>query len=258
MKNQAAIAIALVLGLLSMVGMHAYMKKLEQKKVGSAETVSIVAASRDIEKNDVLKPENVMKVVVSANTPQGVSAITWADRGRIFYQHGLLKKVKRGTFITDDILVPSSYRKSLTSKLAPGERAITIPVDQVSGVAGYIKPGDRVDIYCTFTVPSSSKPGKRGTEIKTYLLLGNVQVLTTGIGTGSSRRGSSRSRSSGYSSITLRVREKDAHILAFAQSQGRLTLSLRPPGDSTPPAMKDIDMNSLIEILEASAVAPIE
>jgi len=85
------------------------------------------------------------------------------------------------------------------------------------------------------------------------VLLTNVRVLETGVKTGLSRRRAFAGKSSGYTSVTLRVREEDAHILAFAQAQGQLTLALRPPGDPTRPSRSDLDMDSLLKLLETRA-----
>ena len=154
--------------------------------------------------------------------------------------------------LTREMLMRSRH-ESMAAKLSTSERAITIAVDQISGVAGYVSSGDHVDIYATFTIPAPSKGGERRADLRTYLLLANVRVLETGVKTGLSRRRAFAGKSSAYTSVTLRVKEQDAHILAFSQMQGQLTLALRPPGDPTQPARRDLDMDSLLKLLGSRA-----
>lgn len=250
MKNQAAIVIAVVLGLLAAVGVWSQMKRIEKQSAGSSGTVMVVKASRDIEEGERLTPDNVESDQASAKALQGGKAIPWSEKEIYLNSYRLQRKVGRGTWLTKEMLLRSS-RRSMASELAASERAITIAVDQISGVAGYIVPGDHVDIYATFTVPTPTKTSERRADIRTYPLLTNVRVLQTGARTGLSRRRAFASKSTAYTSVTLRVREQDAHILAFAQAQGQLTLALRPPGDPTQPARGDLDMRDLIKLLEA-------
>ena len=252
MKNQVAIVIAVVLGILAAMGVWSHMKRLETERVGETGTVTVIKASRDIETDEMLTLDKIEPEETSIKALQGGKAISWSEKERYLNIHRLQKKVARGDWLTREMLMLSS-RKSMATDLSTSERAITIAVDQISGVAGYVGPGDHVDIYATFTVPMPSKVGERRADLRTYLLLANVRVLQTGVKTGLSRRRTFASKSSGYTSVTLRVREQDAHILAFSQMQGQLTLTLRPPGDSTRPARRELDMKSLLEILGSQA-----
>ena len=252
MKNQVAIVIAVVLGLLAAVGVWSHMKRLETERVGETRSATVIKASRDIEKDETLTLDKIEPDETSVKALQGGDAISWSQKEDYLNMHRLQKKVARGTWITNKMLMISG-RRSMAAKLSTSERAITIAVDQISGVAGYVSPGDHVDIYATFTVPVPSKAGERRADMRTYLLLTNVRVLETGVKTGLSRRRTFASKATAYTSVTLRVREQDAHILAFSQMQGQLTLALRPPGDPTQPTRRELDMEGLLKLLGSRA-----
>ena len=115
----------------------------------------------------------------------------------------------------------STGNGSLTTRLATGERAISLPIDQAHGLVGQVRAGDRVDVLGGFNLDSttgSQRPVMRA-------LASNVTVLKapkTGTGTGSSSTGV----------VTLRVKDDVATKLAFAADNGKIWLALRPGGDS--------------------------
>jgi len=108
---------------------------------------------------------------------------------------------------------------SLSAMLAEGTKAVTIRVDDVLGVAGLIKPGDRVDVLWT---RSQGDDGKKYTEV----LLQNVKVLAIDqkVDEGKEKNGKSR----GYAkAVTIEVGTLQSQKVALATSVGRLYLTLR-------------------------------
>jgi pilus assembly protein CpaB len=119
----------------------------------------------------------------------------------------------------------------LVSKLAPpggmaavthqDKRAMAVKVDTIVGVAGFVKPGNRVDVLVTL----------RESPPITKIVLQNVLVLATGVTM--ERRGNERDPSQ-VSVITLEVTPMEAEKLALASSQGELRLALRNVQDTDP------------------------
>lgn len=113
----------------------------------------------------------------------------------------------------------------LATRLEEGMRAITIPVDSISGVAGFIYPGDRIDILVThgveFGMPNDN--GLQPTEAVTELLIPDAKVIavdkSTSIESGAGPVDAS--------SLTLELSPKDAQRIRLAQDKGRLTMLLR-------------------------------
>ncbi|NOZ12568.1 MAG: Flp pilus assembly protein CpaB [Acidobacteria bacterium] len=112
----------------------------------------------------------------------------------------------------------------LSSAILPGERAITVRVDQESSVAGLIRPGDYVDILGTFL-----KPGT--VPIQTTLtILQAVPVLAIGsqVGIGTNRQ---ERMQKNYGSITLSVTPEEAELIEFARRKTKLIFVLRNAED---------------------------
>ncbi|NOY22114.1 MAG: Flp pilus assembly protein CpaB [Acidobacteria bacterium] len=108
----------------------------------------------------------------------------------------------------------------LSSAILPGERAITVRVDQESSVAGLIRPGDYVDIMGTF-----DKPGRAPVRT-TITMLQAVPVLAIGsqVGVGATRQERAQKN---YGSITLSVTLEEAELIEFARRKAKLIFVLR-------------------------------
>jgi pilus assembly protein CpaB len=111
--------------------------------------------------------------------------------------------------------------RDLAALVAPGERAMTIPVDASLSMGGLLKPGHRVDILGTF---SKSKDLK--SEKVTVTLLQNVTVLATGkrFGGGEAENTTASAR---YATVTLSVGLEEAELLSYSSKTGTLSLVLR-------------------------------
>lgn len=110
-------------------------------------------------------------------------------------------------------------RAILSTLIAPGLRAATIRVNDVNGVAGFVLPGDRVDVLLTRDLDG----GDRRRELATDVLLQNMRVL--GIDQDASE---DRQKPSIARAVTLELSQADAQKLTLAQRLGTLSLALRP------------------------------
>ncbi len=109
--------------------------------------------------------------------------------------------------------------RGLAGTITPGERALTVPVDVVSGVGGHLKPSDHIDILCTVR---SQETG----EEATLTLLQNITILATG-----SNLAVNRATRSTYNHITILVTLEEAELVVFARQKGKLAAVLRNPED---------------------------
>jgi pilus assembly protein CpaB len=106
-----------------------------------------------------------------------------------------------------------------------GMRAVTIGLDQVIGVAGFLKPGDRVDVIATYDLDSNTY---------TRTVLQNAELLAIGPDAGENSgtsKPNDKVESKVASTATLAVMPQDAEKLFLADSKGKLRLTLRPPED---------------------------
>jgi pilus assembly protein CpaB len=107
----------------------------------------------------------------------------------------------------------------LTYKIPEGHRAMTVSVDQVAGVAGFINPGNIVDVVLTASPPGSSQSISK-------IVLQNVPVLAVG-----QIVEQKEGKPVAVPTVTTDVSPEDAEKLAVASTQGRLQLVLRRAGD---------------------------
>jgi len=126
-------------------------------------------------------------------------------------------------------LVGPNDRGFLAAALGPGMRAVTVPVSASSGVAGFVFPGDRVDIVLTQDV----KGGGEGPALKvSETIVRNMRVLATDQRT-DSKDEEGKIEVKTFSNITLEATPRIAEKIAVAQSMGQLSLSLRSIADNT-------------------------
>lgn len=111
--------------------------------------------------------------------------------------------------------------RDLAELVAPGERALTIPVDASLSMGGLLRPGHRVDILGTF-----SKSAHLKADRVTVTLLQNVTVLATGrrFGDGGGEEPAGNGR---FATVTLSVGLEEAELLSYASKTGTLSLVLR-------------------------------
>ncbi len=140
--------------------------------------------------------------------------------------------VSAGQPVTQGALVSPKDRGFLAAALTPGMRAVTISVGGASAVAGFVFPGDRVDLVLTQQVANSSSQG--GTSLNaSETILRNVRVLATDQRYDNQPTPDGKTTVSNFSLVTLESTPKMAEKIAVAQKLGSLSLSLRPLADTT-------------------------
>lgn len=128
----------------------------------------------------------------------------------------------------------------LTSRLERGMRAFTIKVDVSSGVSGFLRPGDKVDVYWTGRVNLGTDNNR--TEV-TKLIEAGVKLIAIDQSAGGSLSEAVIART-----VTVAVSPNQVAALAQAQSTGNLSLSLVGAGDDTVAGSIEVDQRSLLGI----------
>ena len=142
--------------------------------------------------------------------------------------------VTAGQPLTKGALVKSGDRGFLAAALGPGMRAVTVPVSAQSGVAGFVFPGDRVDLVLTQTVqPAGNDPSGGGAPLKTSeTFVRNVRVLAVDQSTVSEDE-EGKTIAKVVATVTLEATPRIAEKIAVAQTIGQVSLSLRSIADNT-------------------------
>ena len=132
----------------------------------------------------------------------------------------------------------------LTSRLDEGMRAFAINVDVSSGVSGFLRPGDKVDVYWTGTVSVGAESGRQVTRLieSGLSLIAIDQSADEGITEASIAR-----------TVTVQVTPQQVAALAQAQATGSLSLSLVGQGDEIASTVIEVDQQSLLGIEDAPA-----
>jgi pilus assembly protein CpaB len=186
--------------------------------------VAVLVAGRPLRAGTLLKPEEITaREFLDTGLPEGVSPDSLQNR------HALVGAMVRRPvaagepLILGDIMRPGDHG-FLAAVLAPGMRAITIGVDAVSGTAGLIWPGDRVDVIMTHMMEDASLPMGRRVSAETVQRNARViaidQQLVQGALPGSAEGNSART-------VTLEVTGDQALQVQVAARIGKLSLSVR-------------------------------
>ncbi len=137
--------------------------------------------------------------------------------------------VTAGQPVTQGALVSPGDRGFLAAALGPGMRAVTIPVSQKTGVAGFVFPGDHIDLVLTQSVRGEGGSGESLKAAET--ILRNVRVLATDQST-ETEIVEGKTVVRGFSTITVEVTPKIAEKVAVAQTIGTISLALRSLADN--------------------------
>ena len=141
--------------------------------------------------------------------------------------------ITAGQPLTQGALVHPDDRGFLAAALGPGMRAVTVKVSQEQGVAGFVFPGDRVDVLLAQTIEvkeGSSYPDDQIFTAET--IVRNVRVLATDQRYNAEDE-TGKTPVSTFGSVTLEATPDLAERIAVAQSMGKLSLALRPLAESS-------------------------
>jgi pilus assembly protein CpaB len=209
----------------------------------------------DYQKRMAEYPEPIKVVVASKDIPVGTTLgaadVKFADIPEKFLQPYAVKtpsevvgKVTVAPIATGEQLLQNKLRRpeavptdaTLAGLTPKGTRAVTIGVDSITGVGGFVRPGDKVDILWTW---------KQGDQFATFTLFQEVPVMAvntdlgraarSAAGTGREAPGAGSTpqtaaqvpMGSSYT-VTLALTPQDTSVLLFAREQGKIQLSLRP------------------------------
>src|SRR5689334_5836868 len=207
--------IALVLGALFSSAVYRSLKaRTMPADQGGAD---VVIAANDVQVGAKVQDWDVKVIKLPGNDlPSGVFHSKAKVIGR-----GVILPVTKGEFILPNKLAAENAGAGLPALIPPGMRAVSVRVNEVVSVAGFVVPGTRVDVLLT------GNPGG-GSDAQTTTVLSNVEVIASG----QRLERNSAGDTSMAPVITLLVSPEDAQKLTLASSQGRIQLSLRNPLDT--------------------------
>ncbi|TDE39690.1 Flp pilus assembly protein CpaB [Antarcticimicrobium sediminis] len=165
------------------------------------------------------------------------------DKARV-----VLRAMEKDEAILTVKVTKPGQEAGLTSQLERGMRAFAIRVDVASGVSGFLRPGDRVDVYWTGSIRDTAE-GARGDV--TRLIETAVQLIAVDQTASEDVNGATIART-----VTVSVRPQQVAALAQAQTSGRLSLALVGIDDDTIIDAIEVDQRALLGLEDEVLAAP--
>src|SRR5579863_6456533 len=214
--------LALALGFLAATSVY---KNLQGKGGGGDPGVEVMVAANDLQVGARIEEHDIKVIKIpGADLPPGAPR-----RKSDVLGHGVIIPIFKGEFILPNRLAAENAGAGLPSLIPPGMRAVSVRVNEVVSVAGFVTPGTRVDVLLT-GAPS-------GSDQQTITVLQNVEVLASG----HTLERTSTGEAQNTAVITLLVTPDDAQRLTLASSEGHIQLALRNPldikQDEVPPSI---------------------
>ena len=205
------VALAASVFLYNWVGDQKTMPKVA--KAAELETVPVVVATAGLPWGTKLKPEMLKTFLfLKDSLPQGYFTEPQKVQGRVS-----IVPLKENDVITESRLAPTDVTTGgVAAVVRPGKRAVAAKGDKVIGIAGFINPGNKVDVLATMTDPRTK------TEV-TKMVLENILVL----GTGTQLEQTAEGKTAPVDVYTLEVTPEEGEILSLAAAHGVLRFALK-------------------------------
>jgi pilus assembly protein CpaB len=227
----AVLAIAVLAGGGLAYGTYNFMQNAPAKTVATP-TQPVVVAAANLQLGSELRKED-LKVV---NFPSGQAPEGAFPKPADLVGRGLIVPVVAWEPILAAKLASKEAGAGLPPVIPEGMRAVSVRVNEVIGVAGYVLPGTRVDVLAT------ANPTNERADTTTKLILANVQVLTAGTRIEDQDKGKPMQ----VTVVTLLVTPEQAEHLALASTEGKIQLALRNPLDQTAPETRGVKPAGLL------------
>jgi pilus assembly protein CpaB len=152
---------------------------------------------------------------------------------------GIIAPLVQNEPVTENKLAPREAGAGLPASIPAGMRAMSVRVNDVIGVAGFVVPNTRVDVLVTL----------RGDNSVSRIVLNNIQVLAAGTRTDIEQSRDGKPIPTNV--VTLALTPAEAERLALAEDQGTIALALRNPMDVVPVETRGVRVGALLGAPEA-------
>lgn len=221
-STRTLIVIVIAVGVAALASFGVY-RAIQRMPVREVEVRSLhqVVATRTLEMGQLLTKDDVKLVAWPQSSPveQGFTTV------EAVLNRGLVDGVVANEPLTEGKLAPLEAGGGLPPTITAGMRALSVKVNEVIGVAGYVVPGTHVDVIVTLS-------GQGTQDSMTRVVVSDVEVLTAGTRMDQAKARDGQAIAAAV--VTLLVTPDDAEKIALAASEGSIMLSLRNPLDRVP------------------------
>ena len=206
--------LALAAGILAAVYVY---KNLQTRNSVPADLAQVMVAANDLQVGARVDEHDIKVIQISASDMPPGAPRKKAD----VIGHGVIIPISKGDFILPNHLAGENAGAGLPALIPPGMLAVSVRVNEIVSVAGFVTPGTRVDVLLTGSPTGSG-------EQQTTTVLQNVAVLASGHTLERTATGEAQNTAV----ITLEVTPEDAQRLTLASTEGHIQLALRNPLDT--------------------------
>ena len=245
-RTVVVIGTATLIAAIASFGVYTAVKSVPVREVEVAHMYVAVAA-RNLPPGASVGERDVKLVAWPSKHPVSQSFSTVEE----VVNRGLVAGVVENEPLTQHKLAPRGSGAGLPPTIPPGMRAMSVKVDEVIGVAGFVAPGTRVDVVVTLRQSGDSN------EPMSRAIVSNVLVLTSGTRLDQEQAKDGKPHPSTV--VTLAVSPDDAERFALASVEGRISLSLRNPMDVAPTDTAGVRVTALMRGMrpdEGESLAP--
>jgi pilus assembly protein CpaB len=243
-RHLVVLCVAVITASLASFGVYRAVERLPVHQAEQS-SVSVAVAARSLPLGTRIGAADVKLIAWPAgNLLPGAITGTEAVIGR-----ALVTSVLQNEPLTAAKLASPDAGAGLPPAIPPGMRAISVKVNDVIGVAGFVEPGSHVDLLVTI---------RRREDSMTRTVASNVRVLTSGTRQDQSKTAGTESKSAS-TVVTLMVPPDEAERIALAQSEGQIMLVLRNPLDrelTVTPGARTASLLGPAEVTPEKPVAP--
>jgi pilus assembly protein CpaB len=211
----------------------------------AAPTDPVVVGAADLPLGTELKKDDLTVV----NFPKGQTPAGAFARKEDIIGRGLIVSTVKNEPILAAKLASKEAGSGLPPVITPGMRAVSVRVNEVIGVAGYVLPGSRVDVLAT------ASPTSQPQDATSKVILSNVQVLTAGT---RMEQDKDKGTPMQVTVVTLLVYPEQSERLALASTEGKIQLALRNPLDQEAPETPGMKQAVLLGLTTAKPVKTAE
>jgi len=227
MRVLAVLILALTVGSALAVATYNYVQRAPASNAVSLPTRPVIVAASDLELGAELTNGDIRVINWPANAvPKGA-----IENPKDVIGRGLVLPLIENEPILPMKLASKEAGAGLPPAIPPGLRAMSVRVNEVIGVAGYVIPGTRVDVLVTLNASQQSQ------DMTSKVILTDVQVLAAGT---KIDQNADKGKPMPVTVVTLLVTPDEAERLTLASTEGKIQLALRNPLDKTSPQTRGV------------------
>lgn len=223
--------VAVVFGLVASWGTYQYLKHMENTYKSSGNFVPVAVAKLRIPARSIINEQMVDFTEMPSNY---VNPAALGKPGDVIGKISKTDIYPGEQIIRNKVANSNDPGEGLAALVEPGRRAMTVAVNDVTGVAGMLKPGDKVDLLGTVVV---------GKDTLTSLIVQDIKILAVNRTTGNS---SADNKQPQTGTLTLSLNPWEAQHVTLASEKGSIRVLLRTPTDEAKVQIPSTNINHLV------------